>query len=426
MRTTIASFRNLSCWLTLFALSTVLAACGGGGGGSTSSGTSSGTASVGISMGASSAYPAGTTFGSSASTLSMPAPPATTTFDNVWVTVTKLALIPSTGPEFPDQGGELESMNGPGEEGMSVDPGFVVIELPSPVVINLLHPPTDRQIAKFLNKLSPVPAGEYSKIRVYYSKVEGEASDGTLTPFHATAHYHFDVHFVGGNLVVPVTPDPENGIRFYSISIGVVGLKIQQAGNSGNFLMRPQVFATVAPLGYLVSGEARNVNPADKTFDIFTIGGKTIPAAFDAGTEWVYIDPVIPRSSSLTVAGTPLGARGLENTAIVDVIGTFSSGKVLQAAEVDVTFPKTLTGKVYLGWTPPDNTTFPLRLTSDNTVVPVPTRQTAFYDNAVGPTYAPLTDAAIVDNVFVVARGYAITGGVRAYWITVGIGAIPQ
>ncbi|PWB68106.1 MAG: hypothetical protein C3F14_00505 [Deltaproteobacteria bacterium] len=408
--------------MALFAISAVLAACGGGGAGSSSTGAGTGTAAVGVSMTASADYPAGTTFGSPAGTLAMSAPPATTTFDNVWVTVTKLALLRTSGPEFPDPSGEIEAMDAPEDQGMSGNSGFVVIELPSPVVIDLLHPPTDRQVAKILNKFGDVPAGEYSKIRVYYSKVEGQVSGGALTPFHPTAHYHFDVHFVGGNLVVPVATDPDGGIRFFSISIGVVGLKIQQAGNSGNFLLRPQVFATVKSPGYLVSGEARNVNPADKTFDILTTGGTTLSAAYDGDTEWVYLDPSIPRSSSLTVAGVPLGARGLENTAIVDVIGTFSAGKILQADEVDVTFPTTLTGKVYLGWIPPDNTTFALRLPADNVVIPLPTRQTAYYDNAVGPAYAPLTDLSIVDNVFVVARGYATTEGIRSYWITVGFG----
>ena len=40
-------------------------------------------------------------------------------FDNVFVTVTKIALIPSTGPELPDANGELETANSSAEEGKS-------------------------------------------------------------------------------------------------------------------------------------------------------------------------------------------------------------------------------------------------------------------------------------------------------------------
>ena len=126
-----------------------------------------------------------------------------------------------------------------------------------------------------------MPAGEYSKIRVYYDNVVGQTGSDTDTLFHPTAHYHFDVHFVGGNLVIPVTSDPQGGIRFYSVVINVVGLKYHQAGKSGNVLLRPQVFATVdnSSLKYIVSGVAQNVNPADNTFDIHTPGGTIVPAA---------------------------------------------------------------------------------------------------------------------------------------------------
>ena len=116
--------------------------------------------------------------------------------------------------------------------------------LDPPVVIDLLHLSGDN-VATLLNTFSGVPAGEYSKIRVYYDNVVGHATGDDDTLFHPTAHYHFDVHFVGGNLVIPVTTDPQGGIRFFSVVINVVGLKYHQAGQSGNVLLRPQVFATV-------------------------------------------------------------------------------------------------------------------------------------------------------------------------------------
>ena len=412
MKTAVATFRNVSYLLVLLAVSVALAACGGGGTISNPSGAASGSASVGISLAAAPSFPAGTTFDSSTLSPSGAASPATTTFDNVWVTVTKLALIPTAGPEFPDQNGELETS---AEEGNSGKSGFVTIVLPSPVTIDLLNPPTGTQVAKLLNKFSDVPAGEYSKIRVYYDDVVGQKPNGSFVTFHPTAHFHFDVHFVGGNLIVPVATDPTGGIRFFSVTIDVVGLKIQQAGNSGNFLLRPQVFATVSLPKYLVSGIAQNVNSADNTFDIHTQGGATVSAAYSGDTSWLYIDPVVPRTSDS--AGIFLGAKGLQNTAIVDVIGTFSPAKVLLADEVDITFPATKEGDVFLGWNP-DNT-FTLRIPSDNTVFPMPSRVTAFYDNAIAP-YPQLSDAAIVDNAAITARGYAVTGGIQAFWISVG------
>ncbi len=412
MKKTISTFRNVSCLVALLALSVALVGCGGGGAGTTGAGP--GDVSIGVSVTAAPSFPAGTTFAASTASPSGTASPAATTFDHVWVTVTKIALLPTAGPEFPDRDGQLEEKNAPGEEGNSGLRGFMTVELPSPVVIDLLHPPTGVQVANLLNHFSGVPAGEYSKIRIYYDNVVGQKPDDSFVTFHQTAHYHFDVHFVGGNLVIPVATDPNGGIRFFSIVINVVGLKIHQAGNSGNFLLRPQLFATVEAPKYLVSGVAQNVNPAESTFDILTAGGETVPAAYDAGTGWLFIDPTVPRF--VTVSST-LGTQALRDTAIVDVIGTFSPAKVLLADEVDITFPATKFGKVYLGWNP-DNT-FTLRLPSDNTVFPMPSRTTAFYDNAIAP-YPQLSDAAIVDNAAITARGYAVTGGIQAFWISVG------
>lgn len=430
MNPTIAKFRNVLRLPILLALPVALVACGGGGTGSNPSGTSTGAATIDVSLTAAPKFPTGTTFAiSTASPVGIAAPTTTPSFDNVWVTVTKLALIPAAGPEFPDQNGELEEINDPSEEGNGGVGGFVTIVLSSPELINLLHPPSgNEQVTKLVNKFPNVPPGEYSKIRVYYENVVGDKTGGGTVLFHQTAHYHFDVHFVGGNLVVPVETDPSNGIRFFSLNINVVGLKIQGAGQSGNFLMRPQVFATVGIPEYIVSGEAQNVNPADNTFDIIT-GGETIHAAYRGDTIWRYIDNTVQNTippntvppSAWSSVGNFLGAKGLEDTAIVDVIGTFSPAKILLADKVDVTFPASLFGKVNGGWNPADNT-FMLRLPSDNTVIPMPSRTTAYYDNAAA-SYVQLLngDLSIVDNVSVTARGYAVEGvGIRAFWISIG------
>jgi hypothetical protein len=90
---------------------------------------------------------------------------------------------------------------------------------------------------------------------------------------------------------------------------------------------------------------------------------------------------------------------------------------VLVAEEVDITFPGVKSGAVDNGWRA-DNT-FVLRLAVDNVVFPKPDRFTAYYDNGVLP-YAQLTQAAIDNNVQVMARGYNVTGGIEAYWITIG------
>lgn len=419
MRTSDRTFREVAYLFVALAFSVALAACGGGGGGTTSS-LSGGPASAGVSVASAPDFPAGTTFAATssspdvASTLAVSQP----AFDNILVAVTKVALIPSGGTEFPDRDGQLEEQDSPSEAGRSGMGGFVTSVLPRPVVIDLLHPPTGRQVARLLNRFpDAIPAGDYSKIRVYYDNVAGVKADGTLVPFHPTAHFHFDVHFVGGNLIVPVTNVPESGIRFYDIRIHVVGLRYHQAGNSGNVLLRPQVFATVDTVKYLVSGVAENVNSPDGTFDIHTPGGTIVPVAYRAATDWVYTDDTVDPVRRSSTAGDVLGAGGLRNGAIVDAIGPFSSDKVLLAEVVDITFPDVLTGQVYVGWK--GDNTFDLRnLSGDNTVYPMPGRTTAYYDNAVD--FTRLYDTNLFDNAAIVARGYRVTGGIDALWISIG------
>jgi len=413
MRTPERTVRKITHLLLALTISAGLAACGGGGGGSTSSTSpgTSGPATVGVSIASAPAFPAGTTFAAStASPVTAAAPANSPSFDNVFVTVTKVALIPSAGPEFPDPNGELENPSA------GVGTGFVTSTLTPPVEIDLKNLSGDNA-AMLLNKFTGVPAGEYSKIRVYYSSVVGHNAGPPPadTEFHPTAHYHFDVHFVGGNLVIPVTSDPQGGIRFFSVVIDVVGLKYHEAGNSGNVLLRPQVFAKVvgAPK-YIVTGEADQVNHVNGTFVVKTVNDN-ISAAYGSDTNWFYVDgrfvgPFVGISAAVAV----------QNTALVDVIGTFQGG-VLIAEEVDITFPDVREGKADNVWLPPDNTAFIVRSVVDNVVViPQPDRDSAYYDNATSP-FQPLTFTAIDNGTSVHARGYFdVAGELEAYWISIG------
>jgi len=130
--------------------------------------------------------------------------------------------------------------------------------------------------------------------------------------------------------VIPETTAPE-GDPFYSVEINVVGLKYHEAGQSGNILLRPQVFAKVVGVPrYIVTGVADQVAHGDGTFVIKAVNDN-ISAAYGSATRWFYVDGrfVGPFGSS--------GADALQNTAQVDVIGTFQGG-VLSAEEVDITF----------------------------------------------------------------------------------------
>jgi hypothetical protein len=408
MRTPERTFRKVTYLLLTLMISAALAACGGGGGGSATIPGASGPATVGVSIASAPAFPAGTTFAAStASPVTAAAPANSPSFDNVFVTVTKLALLPSTGPEFPDPNGELESSSA--AEGN----GFVTATLASPFVIDLKNLSGDNA-AMLLNKFSEVPAGEYSKIRVYYSSVVGhnEGPPPTDTEFHPTAHFHFDVHFVGGNLVIPVTSDPQGGIRFFSVVIDVVGLKYHEAGTSGNVLLRPQVFAKVvgAPK-YIVTGEAGEVNHENGTFVVKAVNDN-ISAAYGSETGWFYVDGRFVGPFGIS------GANALQNTARVDVIGTFQGG-VLVAEEVDITFPGLRQGTADNVWIQ-DNTAFIVRSVADNVVViPKPDRVSAYYDNAT--SFLPMSFTAIDNGTLVKARGYFdLAGDLEAYWISIG------
>ena len=413
MRTSVGSVRKALYLMIALMISVALTACGGGGGStsSTSPGVS-GPATVGVSVASATDYPAGTTFAvATASPVGTSAPPASVSpsdFLHVWVKVNRIALIPVDSIPYaernkPDRDGELEVE----DTAMSND-NFVTVELDPSKWIDLLHPPSG---AKILNRFPSVPAGEYGKIRVYYDSVVGETATDNVT-FHPTAHYHFDVHFVGGNLVVPVSSDPSGGIRFFQVNIEVVGLKINS--NPNKVLLRPQVFATVdgAPK-YIVTGEADQVNHADETFVVKAVNDN-ISTAYGSETKWFYVDGryvgpfVIP------------GAAALRDTALVDVIGTFQSG-VLVAEEVDITFPDVRTGTADNVWIPPDNTSFIVRSLTDNvTVFPMPDRSGAHYDNSTSP-FPSVTYEDIKNGIQVKARGYFNAyPSLDAYWISIG------
>jgi Domain of unknown function (DUF4382) len=389
MRTSDRTIRKIAYLVFVLAISAALAACGGGGG-TTSPGTS-GPATVSVSMASATNFPEGTTTATSSPVTAAP-PGNSPTFDHLFVTVTKLALIPSTG------------------EGKSVTDAF------GPVTIDLLNlnSSTGDNVATLLNKFDNVPAGEYSKIRVYYDNVVGQtSSDNTL--FHPTANSHFDVHFMGDNLVIPVTSDPLGGIRFYSVEINVVGLKHVEAGNSGNFLLRPQVFAEVvgAPK-YMVTGEAAQVDHEGMTFVVMA-AVDNISVNYGSGTEWFYFD-----GRFVGPFVDPGADNALRDTAQVDVIGTFQGGE-LTAEEVRITFPDERTGTADNVWIL-DNTAFIVRSLSPNdnvTVFPMPDRLNAYFDNTSSPL-PPLTFTAIDNGIQVKVRGYFNTyPDLDAYWISI-------
>lgn len=397
------------------AAAAMFASCGGGGSSSGAGGTA-GPATVNVSLGSAPSFPAGTVFAETASGVSAAVDAAAgngPAFDNVFVTVTRLALIPAGGGGRPDAEGEMEAPNEPGEEGRAGKPGFVTVVLDEPLVIDLLHPPTEGEIAgDILGRFPEVPAGEYSKIRVYYDNVVGRVEGQPDTLFHPTAHYHFDVHFVGGNLAVPVATAADGGIRFYSVAIELVGLKYHQAGNGGNVLLRPQVFArVVGDPKYIVRGVAEAVDPQAGTFRVVTAGDDEVAVVHGAATEWFFVDGW--RIGPFGAAG----AGALRDTAIVEAVGTFQGG-VLVAGEVDLTFPDAAEGPADNVWILPDNVAFIVQADLDNVVVfPEPGRASAYYDDGAAP-HPRLDDTFVANGVRTLARGYFVDGVLEAYWIT--------
>jgi hypothetical protein len=215
--------------------------------------------------------------------------------------------------------------------------------------------------------------------------------------------------------VIPVTSDPLGGIQFYSVEINVVGLKHVEAGNSGNFLLRPQVFAEVvgAPK-FIVTGEAAQVDHEAMAFVVMA-AIDNISVNYGSGTKWFYFD-----GRFVGPFVDPGADNALRDTAQVDVIGTFQGGE-LTAEEVRITFPDERTGTADNVWIL-DNTAFIVRSLSPNdnvTVFPMPDRLNAYFDNTSSPL-PPLTFTAIDNGIQVKARGYFNTyPDLDAYWISI-------
>ena len=422
MKTIAATFRNVLCFLSLLALSVVLAACGGGGGGTTSN--PSGIASVNVSVASAPAFPGGAALTASPAAVDEMANPVSPPFDNVFVEIWKVALLPAKEGEGPDPDGE---MTGPDDDSYRGN-AFVTAFVDRHRTVDLLHLPSGRKFARFLDRFENVPAGTYGKIRVYYSALYGERiKDGQYekVDFHPTANSHFDVHFVGGDLVIPVAPDGERGIHLYNVTISFVGLKIVE--NKNKVLMRPQVFAEVDDVLYSVSGRADNVVPGE--FDIVQEDPEVLPVhvryvvSGDDNTAWSFWDPVEGRG--VNDVGTNNGTAALRDSTMVKAIGMFS-GEDLLAQEIVISFDNVLQGEVVSGdatsgWTTLDNTLV-LDLPPDNVVFPQPSRIDAVYDNAdVSSGYESLFDTDVVMGATITARGYFVEGvGIDAFWISIG------
>lgn len=394
--------------------SIILMAFGCGGGGVSSSG-SGGTVYVSMTSGnpdSSLALPAGVPAVYPAAN-----PNPADGIDHAWITVERVALIPGGDGNGPDPSGEPSVISGdpPG-------PGLVYAEIGEE--IDLLDLPFGA--ARFLNAFEMVPAGTYGKIRLYYTDPKVHflgAPDNTDT--HPTANYHIDIHFKGGDLVIPVSTG--GGVKIHHATIffdlGKDGLKITV--NPDKILMRPQVFATLGDFRYVVSGTADNVSgtPQAGTFDIATAGDRSLRVDY-GGTGWHFW---IDRDAHAWVDATnEQGFNALRIDTLVDVLGTFSSGGVLIADNVAITLPDSIDGTVAAGassssgWQ--SDNTFILEFIGDNVVSPMPSRTGARYDSGE-PDYSllPEEDNAIIPGVHVTARGYAVPGfGIEAFWISVG------
>ncbi len=341
------------------------------------------------------------------------AEPFATNIDHVWITVQKVALVPDgmIAPgesRDPDPQGELAVE----DDGMN-DSGLVAGTVVPPETIDLLNLPPE-SLANILNEIKNIPAGKYGKIRLFYSdpKVHFiDAADNTAVK--QTANFHLDIHFVGGGLVIPVRTNPEGGVFVHKVVIEFVlgkdGLKITV--NPNRILMRPQVFATVLAVQMGISGVADNVDKVTQSFDIATADGRSFHAVYGSTTDWLFSNP-----DRFVPVDAFLGVAALRDTAFVDVFGTFDSQLVLHADEITITFPATKSGVVATGWT--DNS-FTLNLAVDNVVHAQPDRLNALFDNNA-PPFNLVTDNAVVVGANVTARGYAVPGGIDAFWISIG------
>ncbi len=389
-------------------------ALGAGCGGSGSSGPSASGDTAIIAVAQASAFPAGIQSATAPAAPGGGADPFATNIDHVWITVQKVALVPD-GMIAP---GESRDPDPQGEQavedaGMD-DSGLVSATVVPPETIDLLNLPPE-SLANILNEIKNIPAGKYGKIRLFYSNPMVHfigAADNTA--IKQTANFHLDIHFVGGGMVIPVSTNPAGGVSVHKVIISFVlgkdGLKI--VVNNNRIMMRPQVFATVAAVQMGISGVADNVNKVTESFDIATADGRSFHAVYGNTTGWLFSNP-----ERFVPVNAFLGVAALRDTAFVDVFGTFDDQLVLHADEITITFPATESGTVVGGWT--DNS-FKLNIGMDNIVVFArPDRLNALFDNNA-PPFNLLTDNAVVVGAPVTARGYAVVGGIDAFWISIG------
>jgi hypothetical protein len=407
---------GIAVWIAFPIL--MLAGCGGG---SSGGGTAGSTVNVSMAAAVPNVAPNDPALPSSAvsaDSLSA-AVPAADNIDHVWITIHRVSLIPGNDAPGPDPNGErsIEDASPPNAG------GHISADLDTPEEIDLLHLPAG-DLARFLNAIPGVPAGTYGKIRLYYSDPKVHFIDAAdNTTMHGTANFHLDIHFVGGKLVIPESTGP--GVQLHEVTVtfvlGKSGLKITAGPNK--ILMRPQVFATVSTVRFVLTGVADNVNRPASTFDLVTETGRIFHVAYDnSSTTWSFNDPGEP-PRSIPIDNQAFAIEALNNGATVDAIGEFSAGGLFLADDVTITFPAGSTGTVdsgtaASGWL--GNDTFLLHLAVDNVVVPKPSRAGARYDDNTSLTVLPSGDAAIVKGAVVTARGYAVPGvGVEAYWISV-------
>jgi hypothetical protein len=431
--------------LFVLLISAALAACGGGSSSTGDSGNpgTAGPVSVNVSLGGADVAPAvseipvnllGPASLSPADAAAPAMKPSRDSYDHVYVYMTGVAFIPVETMPLSDLRPPLDD----GEvmfEGSENDfsPKFVVQTVSPPVRFDLLNPPTGREIAKFLNKIE-VPAGVYHKIRVYYKKVEVVRSDDSVQLAHRTANGHLDIHFKAadrwdandvhvddrGYLVIPVAPNPADGVRLYCVAIRITGLKVHETG-SGKIILRPQVFAELArPVRYSITGTAENVVHATRSFDIRT-PTNLFPSVYHPLTRWAFDNDVFSTTGWEVPVDNTIGIDALRAGAFVEAIGVFKTAVTpltFRADKIYITFPDVKEGVVDIGWRADD--TFVLRLATDNVVTPMPGRGTAYYDNLANLAQK-LDNTYIDNNVHVKARGYMVPGvGIEAFWISIG------
>lgn len=416
-------FRMVLAFGVIGLLALAAAGCSGGGGTGTASGGASVATGDTVRVSLASTAPSPASVGPAPLSLEPSRPPAYQAVDNLFITIHRVALIPGDGDGECDPDGETPHEYANRRDYDDRPAGFVVSEIEPPLRVDLLHLPNGLA-ARLLNSFESVPAGTYGKIRIYYSDPEAWIA-GQARPVHATANYHLDIHFKGGDLVIPVATDPDGGVRIHNVTIcfvvGKDGLKVNI--NRDKILFRPQVFARVSRnVQYVIHGVADNVDKASGAFDL-SAGGRVFPTVYEWSTLWFF------RDLARFVDVEPWrGILAFDNGTTVDVLGVFDADGLLRADAVLITFPAAVTGPVVSGDTTSgwrgDNT-FLLGMGVDNVaVLPIPDRAGALYDNVV-PIPPPLDNGVVKDRL-VTARGrFNTSGELEAYWITLGAIAGP-